>query len=115
VCVDAKLFKGVSRQFDHRSGVLQVTLLAVWDLKFSAAETPAKKRKKRTDQDRRSTYTGQFVQRLASSAGTGPGIAEGVGAMIMELRRNFPAARILLLAIFPRGVPSIRCVTGSPR
>ena len=36
---------------------------------------------------------------------TGPEIAEGVGAVVMELRRNFPAARILLLAIFPRGLP----------
>lgn len=36
---------------------------------------------------------------------TGPEIAEGVGAVVMELRRNFPAAKILLLAIFPRGVP----------
>ena len=32
-------------------------------------------------------------------------IAEGVGAVVMELRRNFPAAKILLLAIFPRSVP----------
>jgi lysophospholipase L1-like esterase len=36
---------------------------------------------------------------------TGPEIAEGVGAVVMELRRNFPAAKILLLAIFPRGLP----------
>lgn len=34
-----------------------------------------------------------------------PEIAEGIGAVVMELRRNFPAAKILLLAIFPRGVP----------
>jgi lysophospholipase L1-like esterase len=40
--------------------------------------------------------TGQF---------TGPEIAEGVGAVVLELRRNFPSAKILLLAIFPRGVP----------
>jgi lysophospholipase L1-like esterase len=40
--------------------------------------------------------TGQF---------TGPEIAEGVGAVVMELRRNFPSAKILLLAVFPRGVP----------
>ena len=40
--------------------------------------------------------TGQF---------TGPEIAEGVGAVVGELRRNFPSAKILLLAIFPRGVP----------
>jgi lysophospholipase L1-like esterase len=36
---------------------------------------------------------------------TAPEIAEGVGAVVMELRRNFPSAKILLLAIFPRGVP----------
>jgi lysophospholipase L1-like esterase len=36
---------------------------------------------------------------------TGPEIAEGVGAVVMELRRNFPAAKILLLAIFPRATP----------
>ncbi len=32
-------------------------------------------------------------------------IAEGVGAIILELRNDFPQAKILLLAIFPRGVP----------
>jgi lysophospholipase L1-like esterase len=36
---------------------------------------------------------------------TGPEIAEGVGAVVLELRRNFPNAKILLLAIFPRSVP----------
>jgi lysophospholipase L1-like esterase len=36
---------------------------------------------------------------------TGPEIAEGVGAVVLELRRNFPSAKILLLAIFPRGMP----------
>ena len=36
-------------------------------------------------------------------AGTGPEIAEGVGAVVMELRKDFPNAKILLLAIFPRG------------
>jgi lysophospholipase L1-like esterase len=36
---------------------------------------------------------------------TGPEIAEGVGAVVLELRRNFPSAKILLLAIFPRSVP----------
>jgi beta-glucosidase len=30
-------------------------------------------------------------------------IAEGVGADVLELRKNFPDAKILLLAIFPRG------------
>ena len=38
-------------------------------------------------------------------ANTAPEIAEGVGAVVMELRRDFPAAKILLLAIFPRSVP----------
>lgn len=36
---------------------------------------------------------------------SGPEIAEGVGAVVMELRRNFPSAKILLLAIFPRSTP----------
>ena len=36
---------------------------------------------------------------------TAPEIAEGIGAVVLELRRNFPDARILLLAIFPRGNP----------
>jgi beta-glucosidase len=34
---------------------------------------------------------------------TGPEIAEGVGAVVLELRKDFPDAKILLLAIFPRG------------
>jgi lysophospholipase L1-like esterase len=34
---------------------------------------------------------------------SGPEIAEGVGAVVLELRRDFPNAKILLLAIFPRG------------
>ena len=40
-----------------------------------------------------------------SGAHTAPEIAEGVGAVVLELRRNFPNAKILLLAIFPRSVP----------
>jgi lysophospholipase L1-like esterase len=32
-------------------------------------------------------------------------IAEGVGAVVLELRNDFPNAKILLLGIFPRGVP----------
>jgi lysophospholipase L1-like esterase len=32
-------------------------------------------------------------------------IAEGVGAIVMDMRTRFPAAKILLLAIFPRGNP----------
>ncbi len=34
---------------------------------------------------------------------SGPEIAEGVGAVVLELRHDFPDAKILLLAIFPRG------------
>jgi lysophospholipase L1-like esterase len=40
-----------------------------------------------------------------SGGHTGPEIAEGVGAVVLELRRNFPSTKILLLAIFPRGMP----------
>jgi lysophospholipase L1-like esterase len=32
-------------------------------------------------------------------------IAEGIGAVVAELRQDFPAAKILLLGIFPRGDP----------
>ena len=32
-------------------------------------------------------------------------IAEGVGAVVQEMRTDFPQAKILLLAIFPRGLP----------
>jgi lysophospholipase L1-like esterase len=34
---------------------------------------------------------------------SGPEIAEGIGAVVLELRNDFPDAKILLLAIFPRG------------
>ena len=40
-----------------------------------------------------------------SAAYTAPEIAEGIGAVVLELRTNFPDAKILLLAIFPRSVP----------
>jgi len=36
---------------------------------------------------------------------TGPEIAEGIGAVVLELRQDFPQAKILLLAVFPRSVP----------
>jgi lysophospholipase L1-like esterase len=36
---------------------------------------------------------------------TGPEIAEGVGAVVLEMRKDFPNAKILLLAIFPRATP----------
>ncbi len=32
-------------------------------------------------------------------------IAEGVGAVVLEMRKDFPEAKILLLGIFPRGNP----------
>jgi lysophospholipase L1-like esterase len=38
-------------------------------------------------------------------ANSGPEIAEGVGAVVLEMRKDFPSAKILLLAIFPRSVP----------
>ena len=38
-----------------------------------------------------------------SGSDSAPEIAEGVGADVLELRKNFPDAKILLLAIFPRG------------
>ena len=41
-----------------------------------------------------------------SGANTGPEIAEGVGAIVLELRKDFPNAKILLLAIFPRNLPT---------
>jgi len=36
---------------------------------------------------------------------TAPEVAAGIGAVVLELRRDFPDAKILLLAIFPRGLP----------
>jgi len=32
-------------------------------------------------------------------------IAEGIGAVVLEMRNDFPEAKILLLAVFPRGRP----------
>ena len=40
-----------------------------------------------------------------NAANTAPEVAEGIGAIVLELRQNFPDAKILLLGIFPRGVP----------
>jgi lysophospholipase L1-like esterase len=40
-----------------------------------------------------------------SGGNSGPEIAEGVGAVVFEMRKDFPDAKILLLAIFPRAVP----------
>ncbi len=33
-------------------------------------------------------------------------IAEGIGAIVLELQKNFPKAKILLLGIFPRSTPN---------
>ena len=40
-----------------------------------------------------------------TGSNTAPEIAEGIGAVVLEMRRNFPDAKILMLAIFPRGLP----------
>ena len=40
-----------------------------------------------------------------SGGQTAPEIAEGVGAVVLEMRKDFPDAKILLLAIFPRSLP----------
>jgi lysophospholipase L1-like esterase len=40
-----------------------------------------------------------------SGTSSAPEIAEGVGAVVLEMRKDFPNANILLLAIFPRSVP----------
>jgi lysophospholipase L1-like esterase len=40
-----------------------------------------------------------------TGANTAPEIAEGIGAIVLETRHDFPDAKILLLAIFPRSVP----------
>ena len=34
---------------------------------------------------------------------TAPEIAEGIGAVVLELQKDFPEAKILLLGVFPRG------------
>ena len=33
-------------------------------------------------------------------------IAEGIGAVVLELQKDFPEAKILLLAVFPRSTPN---------
>jgi (4-O-methyl)-D-glucuronate---lignin esterase len=38
-----------------------------------------------------------------SGSNSGAEIAEGVGAIVLEMRKDFPDAKIMLLAIFPRG------------
>ncbi len=37
---------------------------------------------------------------------TAPEIAEGIGAVVLQLQKDFPDAKILLLGIFPRGNPT---------
>jgi lysophospholipase L1-like esterase len=41
----------------------------------------------------------------SAGSATSAEIAEGVGAVVLELRQDFPAAKILLLGIFPRANP----------
>jgi beta-glucosidase len=41
-----------------------------------------------------------------AGANTAEEIAEGIGAVILEDRKDFPDAKILLLAVFPRGLPT---------
>jgi lysophospholipase L1-like esterase len=36
---------------------------------------------------------------------TAPEIAEGIGAVVLEMRKDFPDAKILLLGVFPRSTP----------
>ena len=38
-----------------------------------------------------------------TGSNSGAEIAEGIGAVVLELRKDFPDAKIMLLAIFPRG------------
>ncbi|MEO8597297.1 MAG: GDSL-type esterase/lipase family protein [Candidatus Solibacter sp.] len=40
-----------------------------------------------------------------AGSSSGAEIAEGVGAVVLEMRKDFPNAKILMLAIFPRGMP----------
>jgi lysophospholipase L1-like esterase len=40
-----------------------------------------------------------------TSRSTAPEIAEGIGAIVLEMRKNFSHAKILLLGIFPRSTP----------
>jgi lysophospholipase L1-like esterase len=40
-----------------------------------------------------------------TASSTAPEVAEGVGAVVLEMRKDFPNAKILLLAIFPRSTP----------
>ena len=40
-----------------------------------------------------------------TSRSTAPEIAEGIGAIVLEMRKNFPNAKILLLGVFPRSTP----------
>jgi lysophospholipase L1-like esterase len=40
-----------------------------------------------------------------NGSNTATEVAEGIGAVVLELRRNFPETKILLLGIFPRSVP----------
>jgi lysophospholipase L1-like esterase len=41
-----------------------------------------------------------------TNSSTAPEIAEGIGAVVLELQKRFPEAKILLLGIFPRANPN---------
>ncbi|MCL1894439.1 MAG: GDSL-type esterase/lipase family protein [Holophagaceae bacterium] len=41
-----------------------------------------------------------------TAANTAIEIAEGIGAVVLELQKDFPTAKILLLGIFPRSLPN---------
>ncbi len=40
-----------------------------------------------------------------TSRNSPPEIAEGIGAVVLEMRKDFPDAKILLLGVFPRSTP----------
>jgi lysophospholipase L1-like esterase len=42
---------------------------------------------------------------FGGAGNTAEEIAEGIGAVVLELQKDFPKAKILLLAVFPRGNP----------
>ena len=54
---------------------------------------------------RRRSSPGASSARLTinTARNTAPEIAEGIGAVVLELQKDFPDAKILLLGVFPRG------------
>ncbi len=43
---------------------------------------------------------------FGGAGNTAEEIAEGIGAVVLELQKDFPKAKILLLAVFPRNTPN---------